>query len=103
MARTADRNPPLTTQAKEATMTDPQMLINEGLEQARWGLLGSQGHVLGVDLGGYGLRAVLVDLRERTVAHAHAEPVGGDPSQVLDQTIALCRGLLREQGVEDGR
>jgi glucokinase len=84
-------------------MTDPQMLINEGLEQARWGLLGSQGHLLGVDLGGYGLRAVLVDLRERTVATAHAEPVGGDPNQVVEQTIALCRDLLREQGVDDGR
>jgi glucokinase len=84
-------------------MTDPQMLINEGLEQARWGLLGSQGHVLGVDLGGYGLRAVLVDLHERTVASAHAEPAGGEPDELVEQTIALCRGLLREQGVGDGR
>ncbi|MBC8077837.1 MAG: ROK family protein [Chloroflexales bacterium] len=84
-------------------MTDVQVLINEGLEQARWGLLGSQGHVLGVDLGGYGLRAVLVDLHERTLTSAHAEPAGGDPQQVVEQTIELCRGLLRDQAVEDGR
>ena len=84
-------------------MTDPQTLINEGLEQARWGLLGSQGHVLGVDLGGYGLRAVLVDLHERTVVSAHAEPTGGEPTQLVEQIIELCRGLLRDGGVDDGR
>lgn len=84
-------------------MTDLQALVNKGLDQARWGLLGSQGHVLGVDLGGYGLRAVLVDLQERTVASAHAEPANGDPQQLVDQTIELCRSLLRDGGVDDGR
>jgi len=84
-------------------MTDPYTLVNERLEHNRWGLLGTQGHVLGVDVGGYGLRAVLVDLHNHSCASAHREPSSNAPEQVVAETIGLCQSLLEKYKVAPDR
>jgi glucokinase len=84
-------------------MSDPKTLVQEQLARNSWGLLGTQGHVLGIDLGGYGLRAALVDLHSRTYTNAHAEIQDPAPQQVVDQAIALTRELLKKTGVTPDR
>ena len=88
---------------KGAAMTDSHILVTERLEHNRWGLLATQGHVLGVDVGGYGLRAVLVDLHSHSCTSAHAEPSGHDPQRIVTETLALCQSLLDEQKVTSDR
>lgn len=84
-------------------MTDSHTLVTERLGHNRWGLLATQGHVLGVDVGGYGLRATLVDLHNHTCTSAHSEPRSSDPEQIVEDTLALCRSLLEQQKVAPDR
>ncbi|NJN66471.1 MAG: ROK family protein [Chloroflexaceae bacterium] len=78
-------------------MTNPQR-IQERLAQNSWGLLGNQGHVLGIDLGGYGLRVALVQLQNHTYLSTHADIQRQDPRDILDDSLALARRLLAESG-----
>jgi glucokinase len=84
-------------------MADLQKLIKDRLAQNSWGMLGNQGFVLGVDLGSYGLRATLADLRHHTVLTADSELTGGTPDQIVEHTISLARGLLKAADVAADR
>ncbi len=84
-------------------MADPKTLVQEQLARNSWGMLGTQGHVLGIDLGGYGLRAALVDLHERTYTNINAEVQDTTPHHVVDQAIELTRELLQNTGVTPDR
>ncbi len=80
-------------------MTDPQTLVQERLAHNSWGLLGTQGHILGIDLGSYGLRTALVDLHSHTYTSTHAEIQSDDPERVVEDTIRLTQKLLTDHGV----
>lgn len=80
-------------------MAELQSLISERLGQNRWGMLGNQGHVLGVDLGSYGVRAALVDLQHRTFSTIHTDFGVGTPDKFVEHAIGLSRKLLDDAGV----
>lgn len=84
-------------------MTDPQTLVTERLAHNRWGLLATQGYILGVDVGGYGLRATVVDLHNHTCFSADTDMRSNDPQQVIQDTLALCRSLLKERSIPSDR
>jgi glucokinase len=84
-------------------MADLQTLIKDRLTQNRWGMLGNQGYVLGVDLGSYGLRAALADLQHHTFRTTHADLASGDPEHIVERAIALSRSLLSEADVTADR
>jgi glucokinase len=84
-------------------MTDPQALIYQRLAHYNWGILGNQGYVLGVDLGGYGLRAALLDLQSHRYASLHTDPQGSRPEEVSDAALQLVHRLLDEHSVAPER
>lgn len=84
-------------------MADLQTLIKDRLAQNRWGMLGNQGYVLGVDLGSYGLRAALADLQHHTFRTTHADLASGAPEHIVERAIAMARGLLAEADVTADR
>jgi glucokinase len=80
-------------------MNDPQPLVQDRLSRNSWGFLGSQGYILGMDVGGYGLRAALIDLHSHTYHCAHRETTSNTPDGLVTDSIALARDLLAEHGV----
>jgi glucokinase len=84
-------------------MADLQMLISERLSHKRGGLLSSQGYILGVDLGSYGLRAALLDLGSNSLSCIDAEFEPAEPDQIVEQTIGLAQNLLKDADVASGR
>lgn len=79
-------------------MNDPQPLVQDRLAHNSWGLLGSQGYILGMDIGGYALRAALIDLQHHTYTRAYGEATGS-ANELLAASIDLARGLLEREGV----
>jgi glucokinase len=84
-------------------MTEPRQLIQERLADNRWGILGSQGHVLGIDLGGYGIRVALVDLQNHTYTSVHTPCERENPEAIIATTIALTHTLLKDSHVPASR
>ncbi len=85
-------------------MSYPQKLVEERLTHYNnWGILGNQGHVLGVDLGGYGLRAALIDLHQHTYTSAHMDIQVTHPQYITDDALRMIRSLLAENGVSPDR
>ncbi len=84
-------------------MSEPQTMIQEQLSYYNWGILGNQGYVLGIDLGVYGLRTVLVDLHTHTFHTAALDRRGSNPNQMLNDVVALVRKLLDEAGASQER
>jgi glucokinase len=84
-------------------MNDPQILVQDRLAHASWGLLGTQGYILGMDIGGYGLRAALIDLHKQTYVSVHREVTAGTAPAIVTDAIALARDLLDEHGVAPDR
>lgn len=80
-------------------MAELQTLIQNCLAQNRWGILGNQGCILGIDLGSYGLRAALADLQHHTFRTIHTTLSGGSPDHTVDRAIAMARGLLAEADI----
>lgn len=77
-------------------MTDYHRGIQEQLARTSWGILGNQGYVLGIDLGGYGLRIVLVDLQKHSYTAVHEEVASTEPTAVLEQACSAIRTLLAD-------
>jgi glucokinase len=75
-------------------MNDPRALVQDRLARNSWGLLGTQGYVLGLDAGSYGLRAALVDLHSHTYECAHREPEAENAEATVNGVLELARGLL---------
>lgn len=84
-------------------MADLQTLISERLAQKKWGMLGNQGYLLGVDLGSYGLRAALADLEHHTVRTVHDNTFNGTPDQVVERAINLSQSLLKAAAIDASR
>jgi glucokinase len=80
-------------------MNDPKALVQDRLARNSWGLLGTQGYVLGLDAGSYGLRAALVDLHSHTYECAFREPEAENAEAVVAGVIDLARGLLSAHNV----
>lgn len=83
-------------------MSDLHTLIRERLTHKRGGLLSSQGYILGVDLGSYGLRAALVDLKSASFISTDAELEQGTPDSIVEQMIGMARSLLQQADVTPG-
>jgi glucokinase len=83
-------------------MNDPRTLVQDRLVRNSWGLLGTQGYILGMDIGGYGLRAALIDLHSHTYTSVHREISTASADTVVADAIALARDLLAEHGVAPG-
>ncbi|RRR77151.1 MAG: ROK family protein [Candidatus Viridilinea halotolerans] len=80
-----------------------QTLIQDRLAQNRWGMLGNQGYILGVDLGSYGLRAALVDLQHHTLHTTHAQLASGSPDELVAHAITMAQDLLTTAEVATDR
>jgi glucokinase len=83
-------------------MNDPRTLVQDRLARNSWGLLGTQGYILGMDIGGYGLRAALIDLHGHTYTSTHREISTTSADTVVADAITLARDLLAEHGVAPG-
>jgi glucokinase len=77
-----------------------ESLVREQLSRNQWGLLATQGCLLGLDIGGYGLRAALLDLQSHAYAAEHREVPGDDPEQVTAAALELAHELLASQHVQ---
>lgn len=84
-------------------MTDPKRLVQELLAHNSWGLLGTQGYVVGVDLGGYGLRAALVDLHNHTYTSVYDDIQSQNPYSIVEHVTTMVRSLLADNGVTPDR
>src|SRR5262245_49516616 len=87
---------------RRVAMNDARILVQDRLARNSWGLLGTQGYILGIDIGGFGLRAALVDLHSHTYTAVHREVSATNANAVVADAIELARDLLREQGVAPG-
>jgi glucokinase len=83
-------------------MNDPRTLVQDRLAHNSWGLLGTQGYILGMDIGGFGLRAALIDLHSHTYTSVHREVTADGASALVGDAIALARDLLAEHSVAQG-
>lgn len=83
--------------------TENAARIQERLANTSWGLLGNQGYVLGLDLGGYGLRVGLINLKDHTCTTVHAEPSALDAQTMLAEASALARQHMEEMEVSQDR
>src|SRR6185295_592014 len=83
-------------------MNDPRTLVQDRLAHNSWGLLGTQGYILGIDVGGYGLRAALIDLHSHTYTSVHREVSTTSAETVVADVLALAGDLLAEHGVAPG-
>jgi glucokinase len=73
--------------------------IQEQLAHNSWGLLGSQGYVLGLDLGSYGLRAALIDLHSQEYFSVYEDIAPSAAPLLVEQAITMARRLLADHGV----
>lgn len=83
-------------------MDDPRTLVQDRLARNSWGFLGTQGYILGMDIGGYGLRAALVDLYSHTYTSVHREISTTSADTIVMDAITLARDLLAEHSVAPG-
>lgn len=79
-------------------MNEPLELVRQWLRRERGSLVGSQGSVLGVDIGSYGLRTVLADLQGEHVAADHMPLPAGAPDAVVHEAINLVRRVIAQSG-----
>ncbi len=84
-------------------MNDPQALVRDRLSRNSWGFLGTQGYILGIDIGSYGLRAALIDLHSHAYHSVHRETAERTAQAMLSDAIALARELLTQHGVAPDR
>ncbi len=83
----------------EETLVDESLeLIKGWLSRADGNLLGGQGSVVGVDVGSYGLRAIVADLNG-TKAHSAIKTLPeGDAETITAAALALVGDLLATSG-----
>ena len=80
-------------------MHDPHARVEERLANHSWGALSSQGCVMGLDVGSYGLRAALVDLHLHTFACVQRDIESTEPAAMVGAIIDLGRKLLADKHV----
>ncbi len=79
-------------------MNEPFELVKACLQRGRSDLISSQGVLVGVDIGSYGLRAIAADLQGQQVVAAHQPMPTASPSVIVEQTLDLVRGVLERNG-----
>jgi glucokinase len=84
-------------------VNDPQPLVQDRLAHNSWGFLATQGHIMGLDIGGYGLRAALVDLHSHSYSCVHRETAASTPQAVVADVIQLGQDMLTQHGVAPDR
>ncbi|HEY1014528.1 MAG TPA: ROK family protein [Herpetosiphonaceae bacterium] len=84
-------------------MTDALQQLPGVIASRDWGLFGPQTYALGVDIGSYGLRAVLADLHGARLSHRELEPrPDSTAATVMADILQLVRDLLSAEGVRPG-
>ena len=83
-------------------MNDARTLVQDRLARNSWGFLGTQGYILGLDIGGFGLRAALVDLHSHTYSAVHREVSTANANTLVADVIEMARTLLHDHGVAPG-
>lgn len=83
-------------------MNESRTRVEERLAHHSWGALSSQGSVLGLDVGSYGLRAALVDLHHHTYICNQRDVTDKDPQSMVQGVIELGQELLAEKHVSEG-
>ena len=81
-------------------MDESVELIRDWLARGEGALVGGQGSVLGVDIGSYGLRAMVADLRGIKVDEAYRQLPEGDAEAITTAGIALARDLLDRSDIQ---
>lgn len=84
-------------------MNDPQPLVQDRLSRNSWGFLGTQGYILGMDIGSHGLRSALIDLHSHTYHSSYRETSAANAEDLLAESLALTRDLLKKHGVAPDR
>lgn len=80
-------------------MTSPHTMVQNHLADATTGFLDTQGAILGIDLGSYGLRAAVIDLQARTYHSANTDSYDTSPDGMIRDAVALANGLLQSSGI----
>ena len=75
-------------------MDDSLELLKRCLGQGDGALVGGQGSVLGVDVGSYGLRAIVADLHGTKAHRADRSLPTGDAEMITEAAISLVQDLL---------
>lgn len=84
-------------------MTDTLSNVGRLIASREWGLFGPQTYALGVDIGSYGLRAILSDIGGKHVVGKSAElRPNSNASMVLEDTFSLVKSLLFESEIRSG-
>lgn len=74
--------------------------LKQQIAQHNWGLFGPTSYVLGVDLGSYGIRAVVTDICGQHLFHAATELAPESTATiVLEQSFSLIHELLETNNV----
>lgn len=86
-------------------MSEPLELVQRWLQRGQGDLMGSQGLVLGVDIGSYGIRAILADLQGQllTVDSRPLPAPDADAEATVAEALALVRSLLEQAGTPPQR
>lgn len=79
-------------------MDESLELVKGWLQRGQGSLLGGHGSVLGIDIGSYGLRAIVADLEGSRVQGANHPLPDGDAEQITAAGIALIQELLADSG-----
>lgn len=79
-------------------MDEPLELVKRWLQRRQNDLAGSQGSVIGVDIGSYGLRAIVADLQGEQVVADHRPLPAGNADTIVEQVLDLTRGVLQQVG-----
>lgn len=77
-------------------MDEPLELVKRWLQRRQNDLAGSQGSVIGVDIGSYGLRAIVADLQGQQVIADHRPLPTGNADTIVEQVLDLTRGVLQK-------
>ena len=79
-------------------MTDVLTTLPTMIASREWGLFGPNTYALGVDIGSYGLRAVLADLRGTHLVHRAADlRPNSNAAMVMEDALSMVRSLLDEE------
>ncbi|WP_026370234.1 ROK family protein [Kallotenue papyrolyticum] len=81
-------------------MNEPLERIKHWLQHWDGDLMGSQGALLGLDIGSYGLRVVLADVQGHQVL-SESRPLPQDgPERVVAEALDLIRSVLHQAGMQ---
>jgi glucokinase len=80
-------------------MNEPLEQVKRWLQRGHGDLMGSHGSLLGVDIGSYGLRAVLADVHGQQVLADHRPLPATDPDGVVAESLDLVRSVLERSGI----